>query len=129
MSWRVRKKVLILNKYFKKYSEEKKMEDMYTSITSMKTLHGKIISDMMDVKNSNESNKLELLSDLQIISDKMSEIIQEAVLNYESIVEKDSNERTNQIRTLEPAHENKPKKLNSNASSLILFLCRLVWSL
>ena len=115
-------KILILNKYFRKYTEEKKLDDMYTSITSMKVMHGKIINDMMDVKNSKESNRLELLSDLQIISDKMSKIIQDAVADYEVMAEEQNNKEEEQ-RKQQVVHHDAPAsvKLNSRASSLVLF--------
>ena len=125
------KKVIILKKYFNKYAEDRNIEDMRNTINSMKVMHGKIISTMLEVKDSNESNRLEVLSDLDIVSKKMSDIIVDATENYDKMMATKSDKEHNDLRkeaseSIEQEHkvdlhDNENKKLNKNASSLILF--------
>lgn len=106
-------KILILNKYFSKYASDRNMKDMENTIRSMKGIHGKVVNTMLDVQNSNEGNKLEVLSDLQIISYKMANIVSEAMKQYDQLISTREQEKT--------ADNDVNKKLNKNAPSLIYF--------
>lgn len=129
------KKVIILKKYFNKYAEDRNIEDMRNTISSMKVMHGKIIATMLEVKDSNESNRLEVLSDLDIVSKKMTDIIIDATESYDRMMAVKDEKEHNKLRKeaseqnkveSEPElkielHTNENKKLNKDASSLILF--------
>ena len=108
-------KVIILNKYFNKYIEERRFNDMRNTLNSMKTMHGTIINTMIDVKDSKESNRLEVLSELQIISNKMSDIIIDSTNTYDKLMETENNNKNKAEAgdTNKPVHEDSP--------SLILF--------
>jgi thiol-disulfide isomerase/thioredoxin len=89
---------------------------MENTIRSMKSIHGKVVNTMIEVQASHESNKLEVLSDLQIASNKMAKIITDAVHKYDTLVE--LNERAEME---EKSNNETPKKLNMKAPSLIYF--------
>lgn len=137
-------KIVILKKYFNKYVDERKIDDMENTLSSMKILHGKVISTIMEVKDSREANRLGILSDLEIISKKMIDIIIESSDNYDKMLAEKNNKDHNNMRkdaeikladdkkTLadnirensdsdNSIHNNAVKKLNKNAASLILF--------
>ena len=106
-------KILILNKYFSKYASDHNMRDMENTIRSMKSIHGKVVNTMLEVQNSNEGNKLEVLSDLQIVSYKMADIISNAMKQYDQLTSLKEKEESvsNEVN----------KKLNKDAPSLIYF--------
>ena len=110
-------KIIILQKYFGKYIDERKFEDMRNTLNSMKSMHGQIINIMAEVQQSNEINKLEVLSDLQITNNKMAKIITQTSKSYDKMMEIEKREKEPVI--------NVPKsivaKLNKDIASLILF--------
>ena len=109
-------KILILNKYFSKYVSDRSLQDMENTIRSMKSIHGKVVNTIMEIHTSKEDNKLELLSELQITSDKMGKIISDAMTQHEqllSIIEKEE--------SVKKSSKEVAKKLSSNAPSLIYF--------
>jgi len=107
-------KILILNKYFSKYASDRNLKDMENTIRSMKSIHGKVVNTMSEVQSSSESNKLEVLSDLQIVSYKMASIISEAMIQYDQLIS--LNEKAEAV-----SNDEDNKKLVKNAPSLIYF--------
>jgi thiol-disulfide isomerase/thioredoxin len=118
-------KVIILNKYFNKFAEERKIDDMKQTIKSMKAIHGKIIHTMLEVNTTHESNKMEVLSDLQIVSNKMSNIIDVATSSYDTMMGENENKKHLKLREDAEIKLNgvtdSSKKVNKDAPSLILF--------
>lgn len=112
-------KVSILNKYFKKYNDDENLVDMHNTLKSMKTIHGRIIDDMIGIRTSNESNKLEVLSDLQILSNKISEVIDDASNIYDILEGKKEDEENKKSLHVSPDKSN--KVLKKDSPSLVLF--------
>lgn len=71
------KKVLILKKYYNEYKKKEDKVKMNTILSSIKSIHGQIVDYRLQLKDSKEDNKLEILSDLEIINYKMIHIINE----------------------------------------------------
>lgn len=108
-------KILILKKYFSKYVSDRNIQDAENTIRGMKGIHGKVVNTMMEIHTSKEDVKLELLSELQIMSNKMAKIIDDAIEEHEellSIIEREKNAEKSSKDV---------KKLNKNAPSLIYF--------
>ena len=114
-------KVSILNKYFKQHNENENIKEMNTTLKSMKIIHGKIIDDMINIRSSNESNKLEILSDLQILSNKISEVIDEASNIYDIMEEKLEDKEEKLEENLHVPLNTSNKVINKNVPSLVLF--------
>lgn len=109
-------KILILNKYYSKYVSERSLQDMENTIRSMKGIHGTVVNTMIEIQTSKEDNKLELLSELQIMSSKMGKVISDAMTQHEqlvSIIEKE--------KSAVAMDKEVPKKLSKNAPSLVYF--------
>lgn len=109
-------KILILNKYLKLYIEKEDYDNAKKLLINIKTLHGQIIEYILMLKDSKETNKLEVLSDLEVINYKIISIINQ----YENI---DFNEKKSIKESIIDKKESiKDKnKINKNLPSLILF--------
>ena len=104
-------KILILHKYLQKCVNENKTKETTQTLVQIKNLHGKIIEAIFDVKKSNESNKLEVLSDLERFNFKIINIINEC---------EDQIMQSTQIENSDPLNKNSVS-LNKNLDSLVFF--------
>ena len=126
-------KVLILKKYFHEYIKNKDLLNTTKTLNSIKSIHGKIIELILKLKDSNEDNKLEVLSDLEIVNFKMITLINECndlVDNNTNIIEltdennnQDDNDNDNNIIELTDDNNNEDdiNNISVKLPSLILF--------
>jgi thiol-disulfide isomerase/thioredoxin len=125
-------KIVILKKYFMNQINKNDIKNANKSLISIKNLHGKIIEHILLLKDSDEDNKLELLSDLERINYKIILILNEC----EDISQKnnedddndeddedDGNDENNENDENDEGDkdENNKEKLNKKIPSLILF--------
>ena len=66
-------KFLTLEKVIKKHIDDNDINNARIVLISMKKIHGKIIQTMHEVQTLSADNKLEVLSDLQISNEKMTD--------------------------------------------------------
>lgn len=109
-------KILILNKYYSKYVSDSSLQDMENTIRSMKGIHGTVVNTMIEIQTSKEDNKLELLSELQILSSKMGKVISDAMTQYDQVLS-----NVDEKKSAEIIDNEVPKKLSKTAPSLIYF--------
>ena len=123
-------KILILKKYYKQQINNNDLKQANSSLLQIKNLHGKVIEHILMLKESNEDNKLELLSDLERINFKIITILDDCEDNIESkdTLEKvrdtiDSPSDIKQINNLEVYDEDDVEKrnINKNLPCCILF--------
>lgn len=118
---------LILEKYFNKYYDENDLRNSRISLTNMKNLHGSIISNMLEVYNSKADNKLEVLSDLEVQSKKMSSRLMIAENIFNNLINDTKMKERDEISTPlldEPTNKssyNYVTNLDKKLPSLILF--------
>lgn len=106
-------KVLILKKYFHEYIKNKDSLNSTKTLNSIKSIHGKIIELILKLKDSKEDNKLEVLSDLEIINFKMITIINECNDIYEN--------NNKPIELIDDNNEDSVNNISVDLPSLILF--------
>jgi protein disulfide-isomerase-like protein len=105
-------KILILKKYLKQHIDNGEYENVNKTLLNIKSLHGKVIELILNLKDSSRDNKLEVLSDLERINFKIISIIEEC--------ENLTNHNTSEIESNNKS-TNESKKINKNLPSLILF--------
>jgi thiol-disulfide isomerase/thioredoxin len=117
-------KITILKKYFDTYTKKGETKEARRTFGQIKILHGKIIENILMIKDSREDNKLEVLSDLERLNFKVIKIIDSCEENkvndknheFEENQDQEINEENKQDK------ENKSKsKINKNLNSLVLF--------
>jgi protein disulfide-isomerase-like protein len=106
-------KITILKKYFDTYIKKGERKNASKTLLQIKTLHGKIIETILTLKNSNEENKLEVLSDLERINYKIIKLIDKCEEPTQD-EEQETSEPVEQEETGET-------KINKNLNSLVLF--------
>ena len=114
-------KFMTLEKFILKHIENEDLENTKITCISMKNIHGKIIQTMYEVMQHDDNNKLEVLSDLQVTSDKMIVIINKIEnLISEKFPEK---QKTHEVKIDIEIHDTSNDKviLNKNLPSLVLF--------
>jgi len=117
-------KILILNKYFKHHVDKQDIKNAQKILLNIKSLHGKIIEYILMLRDSNEENKLEVLSDLERINYKIILIIDNCENNILEINEEEidnKEEIIDETNDKEAKKDNVKQKLDKNLPSLILF--------
>ena len=121
-------KVLILKKYYHEYIKINDTLNTTKTFNSIKSIHGKIIELTLKLKDSKEDNKLEVLSDLEIVNYKIIQIINECndlqsnTSNNRLIELKDDiNDNDNDNDNENENDNDLPNNISVNLPSLILF--------
>ena len=133
-------RINIFKKFFFEYKKNNDKTNMNKMLNNIKNLHGKIIEYILNLKDSQENNKLEVLSDLEVINYNIITIINELNSNLNNdeidyyiddnyikdddvINDMDNNELDNILINNETnnVQVNKIIKLNDKLPSLILF--------
>lgn len=115
-------KITILKKYFDTYKSKGNSKEARKTLGQIKTLHGKVIENIMVVKDSQEDNKLEVLSDLERLNFKIIKLIDSCEEEQEQdtlvvVKEQDKDKEQEQI----PKKSSSKSKINKNLNSLVLF--------
>jgi len=124
-------KILILKTFHDKYNNNNDNNDNNNAkkiLLQIKNLHGKIIEYILDLKESQEDNKLELLSDLECINFKIINIINNCNKDNKEVKE-DKEDKEDKEVFIDIADKEEEeiinivdkRKLHKNLSSLILF--------
>lgn len=114
-------KFLTLEKFILKHIANDDLKNTKITCISMKNIHGKIIQTMYEVMQHDDDNKLEVLSDLQVTSDKMILIINKIdSLITEKFPEK---QQIHEVAIVPETHDRASVDvvLNKDAPSLVLF--------
>jgi thiol-disulfide isomerase/thioredoxin len=112
-------KITILNKYYKTHLSKQNFKEANKTLNQMKALHGKVIETLLSLKDSRDENKLELLSDLEIINYKIIQIIVDSDNSDKLNEEEPKEQRLVQEEKTKPSQGK--NKLNKNLNSLVLF--------
>jgi len=113
-------KITILKKYFDTYTKKDSLKEARKTLGQMKILHGKIIENILMIKDSSEDNKLEVLSDLERLNFKVIKIIDSCEENKINSNQFNEDEEINEDH--EKINEDKTKsKINKKLNSLVLF--------
>jgi thiol-disulfide isomerase/thioredoxin len=113
-------KILILKKYYKQQINNNDLKQANSSLLQIKNLHGKVIEHILMLKESNEDNKLELLSDLERINFKIITIIDDCEDNIDSKPDKQIEDKYINVKPDEDEDE-EPSKINKNLPFCVLF--------
>lgn len=119
-------KILILKKYYKQQINNNDLKQANSSLSQIKNLHGKVIEHILMLKESNEDNKLELLSDLERINFKIITIIDDCEDNIESKLEKSIEspsdiKEMNNLEVYDEINDEEKRNINKNLPCCILF--------
>jgi len=119
-------KITILKKYFDTYTIKGDSKEAGRTLGQIKILHGKIIENILMIKDSREDNKLEVLSDLERLNYKIIKIIdscEEKKINHKKYeIENENDELVEHKVQEDKVEENKTKsKINKKLNSLVLF--------
>ncbi len=115
-------KITILHKYYKLHLNKKNLKDANKTLNQMKNLHGKVVETLLSLKDSHDENKLELLSDIEMINYKIIQIInscnnknlKEEDIQYDEIDEVEESKNISEEVT-------EKTKINKKLNSLVLF--------
>lgn len=121
-------KILILQTYHNKYKENNDDNNADKTLSQIKNLHGKIIEHILDLKESKEHNKLELLSDLECLNYKIINIINNCSLDTNNSkkntiinLKEENSDENNNLKKENSDDKKSTRKLHKHLSSLILF--------
>jgi thiol-disulfide isomerase/thioredoxin len=109
-------KITILKKYFDTFTKKNNLKEATKTLGQMKILHGKIIENILVIKDSREDNKLEVLSDLERLNFKAIKIINSCEENKMN----DNQVNDNQVNEDSNTKEDK-SKIDKKLNSLVLF--------
>lgn len=117
-------KITILKKYYNEYTNNKNSKDAAKILNQIKNLHGKIIENILELKDSKEENKLEVLSDLERLNYKIIKIIDECETN--NVEELEELGDIGDIGDTRDTHDTREetvqsKRLNKELNSLVFF--------
>jgi thiol-disulfide isomerase/thioredoxin len=112
-------KILILKKYYKQQINNNDLKQANSSLLQIKNLHGKVIEHILMLKESNEDNKLELLSDLERINFKVIAILDDCEDNIES--KQNNNLEVYDTKNNEDEYDLEKSNIDKNLPCCILF--------
>lgn len=110
-----KEKAETLQRYFDRYLEEKDVKNSSITLSHMKNLHGSIIKTTIELKNNEDDNVLEVISDLTVLSSSLTNLIKSNENRLQEL--KDSSETSHEESNNKPVS----KKLVKHAPSLVLF--------